>query len=29
MQMKWAKKKAIKDKMNYLEVRCLHDNWGY
>lgn len=24
-----GKKKAIKDKMNYLEVRCLHKDWGY
>lgn len=29
MPMKWAKKKAIKDKTNYSEVSCLYDNWGY
>lgn len=28
MQLKWAKKKAMKYKMNYLEVRHLHKDWG-
>lgn len=29
MQLEWAKKVAIKDKMNDLEVRCLHEYEGY
>ena len=29
MQLKWAKKKTIKDEMNYMEVRCLQEDWGY
>lgn len=28
MQLKWAKEKAIKDKINYLEVRYLYKDGG-
>lgn len=29
MQLKWTKKKTIKDEMNYMEVRCSQEDWGY
>lgn len=29
MQLKWAKMKAVREKMNYMEVRCLHEDQGY
>lgn len=26
---KWAKRKAIRDEVNSVEVRCLHEDWSY